>query len=49
MLASKKKGYSDLAKEVNNIKVAIDQTRRTLEQLRLTREEEGQCNRGAGT
>jgi len=41
VLASKKKGYSDLAKEVNNIKVAIDQTRRTLEQLRLTREEEG--------
>ena len=41
VLGSKKKSYSDLAKDVNNIKVAIDQTRRKLEELRQGREEEG--------
>ena len=41
VLGSKKKTYSELAKDVNNIKVAIDQTRRKLEELRQGREEEG--------
>ncbi|XP_005111799.1 kinesin-like protein KIF9 isoform X3 [Aplysia californica] len=40
-LAKRKKAYSDLAKDVNNIKVSIDQTRQKLEQLRQIREAEG--------
>lgn len=41
VLASKKKTYSELAKDVNNIKISIDVTRQRLEGLRGAREEEG--------
>lgn len=41
VLASKKKSYSDLAKEVNNHKTSIDRTRVKLDKLRQTREAEG--------
>jgi len=41
VLASKKKTYSELAKEVNNVKLGIDKCRSRLESLRQTREMEG--------
>ena len=52
ILAAKKKTYSELAKKINNTKVEIDNTRQTLDRLRIEREAEGQdllfTPRGAG-
>uniref|UniRef100_A0A2C9KB79 Kinesin-like protein n=1 Tax=Biomphalaria glabrata TaxID=6526 RepID=A0A2C9KB79_BIOGL len=41
ILASKKKEYSDLANQINNIKHSIDESKGTLEQFQLQREENG--------
>ncbi|CAL1534907.1 unnamed protein product [Lymnaea stagnalis] len=41
ILASKKKEYSDLANQINNIKHSIDEARGKLEQLKLMREADG--------
>ncbi|KAK3794847.1 hypothetical protein RRG08_056685 [Elysia crispata] len=41
ILASKKKTYSELAGHINGTKNAIDQTRQTLEKLRIQREADG--------
>lgn len=41
ILASKKKEYSDLANQINNLKHSIDESRGKLEQLKVMREADG--------